>query len=564
MSTVASRVTRYRINNDGQSQEITDDVRDLTIIRRDTDNNGRERSDIKTTVIERMSTPRGYDIDRAYDYATSTKPAGYELDRIVRTVEYMGGPIIYRQEPIIIERPVYIRGPDPRYDAYYDREHVGARIRRDVDDYVHEKADKVMSKVDGVLVPEQEYRRERERERDVAPNDSASQHGRDYEDESYYRRERIVETDDRGESPHHKRHLAEGALAGLGVAELIRHHKKRQGEDTGHRGRRAIGSAALGAVGAEVISRARSRARSMRRSRSRSSDGGRVEKRGRDRSRSKSRVRQIATVAGVAGVAALAGFALRNRNNNRKEAILVERQSRSRHRRGSADSFDEVRARSEDPPAEKNHGNRIAQAGLASAAAAGLWQRLRSRSRAKKGIKERSRSRLRTGVPIAAAGLGGAAVAGLYQRQMAKKQAKRQQEEADAMALDDNRERSMSRDRSRSMSYSDDHGYRRSSPDGALIEYGGDPIYSDRRAEYHQHHHRRRRGSSSSEDSPDRRRGSSDNRSRSRSRTRGLAEAAAAAGVAGVAAHQYTKNKERKRAERERRRKSCRPIEHAL
>jgi len=545
MSAVASRVTRYRISDDNQSQEINDGGRDLTIIRRDTDI-GRDRSDVKTTVIERVTSPRSYDIDRAYDYATSTKPAGYELDRIVRTVEYLGGPMILRQEPIIIERPVYIRSPDSRYDAYYDRdrEHLGHRIRRDVDDYVHDKADRVVSRVENVMVPE-----EIRRERDVLPNDSASQHGRDYEDESYYRRERIVETDgERGESPHHKRHLAEGALAGLGVAELIRHHKKKQGEDVGHRGRKAVGSAALGAVGAEIISRARSRARSMRRSASRSESngaGGRIEKR-RDRSESKSRTKQLAAVAGVAAMAGIAGYAIRQRNKNNQQQIL-ERRSRSRHRRGSDESFEEMRT-TDQVPADKPRGNRVAQVGLASAAAAGIWQRWRSRSRAKKGEPERSRSRLRSTLPIAAAGLGGAAVAGLYERQRAKKENNRQEAE-DVMNRDASRDRDMSGDRSRSMPYSDYDGHRRASADGAMVEYGGEPIYSDhRRNEY-----RRRRGSSSSSESPERRR-RSDSRSRSRSRTRGLAEAAAAAGVAGVAAHQYTKSKERKRAERERRR----------
>ncbi|KAK4887912.1 hypothetical protein LTR28_003192, partial [Elasticomyces elasticus] len=110
---------------------------------------------------------------------------------------------------------------------------------------------------------------------------------------------------------------------------------------------------------------------------------------------------------------------------NKETVVINERRSRSRRRRGSVDGFVEQRGRSESKRADPEQRNRrIAQAGLASAAAAGIWDRVRSRSR---GGKSRERSRIRTGVPIAAAGLGGAALAGLYERNKGNKEARAEQ-----------------------------------------------------------------------------------------------------------------------------------------
>ena len=69
----------------------------------------------------------------------------------------------------------------------------------------------------------------------------------------------------------------------------------------------------------------------------------------------------------------------------------------------------------------KHRNKRIAQAGLATAALAGIAEHKRNKSRERKGGKSRSRSRVRTGVPIVASGLAGAAVTGLYEKARAKK-----------------------------------------------------------------------------------------------------------------------------------------------
>lgn len=302
-----------------------------------------------------------------------------------------------------------------------------------------------------------------------------------------------------------------------------------------------LGGAAVGALGAEAITRWRSRSR-RRRSESRSSGGsdrsrhtrrdhrGRRDSYSRSRSRSRSRSkslsgRRLAGYAGVAALGALGAYAL-TRNKN-KDTIIVNDGGRPGRRRSARRSLSEdgfVRdVREDDKHRDPQHRNRrIAQAGLATAAAAAVVERVRSKSR---GGRHKDQSRFHQGVPIVAAGLGGAALAGLYEKNKANKEAKR-----DAIIQDEmNRGRRGSRSRSRSLGPNarfDDQGY----------GYGNDPVYRDAPRDVYSDEdqpgqYRRRGGSAGS---------SPDNRYRRRSRSRndrGMAEAGAAAGAAGVAAH---------------------------
>ncbi|TKA70739.1 hypothetical protein B0A49_05453 [Cryomyces minteri] len=342
----------------------------------------------------------------------------YELEKYSKSTEYFSRPdppIIIRQEPqqIIIReaprKPIIIEREQPQYEIVERNEVPDNRqlVRREEppdEDYYFERTTREVDRGprrDDDLYEEREYRR--------GPKDSPSQHGDDRysSDDEYYRRETRV-SGGRDGSPHHKRHLAEGVIAGIGAAELVRHHRKQQGEDPGHRGRQLIGSAALGAVGAEVITRARSRYRetqSLSRSRS-SSRGGRRRDRYRKNSRSRSRTKTLIGLGTVAAIGALAGYAARNRGNNKQ--VANERRSRSRRRRSSVGGHEE-RAKSESKHRDPQHRNtRMAQAGLAAAAAAGLLERARSKSRA----------------PIVASGLGAAALAGLYEKNKARKEEK--------------------------------------------------------------------------------------------------------------------------------------------
>ena len=425
-----------------------------------------------------------------------------ELARYSRETDYYPAPpqpIIIRQEPqqiIIQEAPrAPITVPERREEDFQmvqrsevresqksvvGSDHRTERPRKDRDDeeedYYYERRVKRVDRDD-----DYDDRRSR-REREVSPGSSVSQrdnhHRKRYSSEDsydYVRKEEYGYDDE--EEPRHRRHLAEGAIAGIGAAEILRHHREKgSGEKGSRRGRvgKDLGAAALGAVGAEAVSRARSayRSRSRRRSRDRDEDdregrhrrkGGRERSRSRSRSESHSRVKKLAGLGlGAAAVAAAAAYANKQRKNKN------ERQSRSRHRQGSVDESvppDDAR----DP---KHRNTKIAQAGLAGAAVAGLVERARSKS--KGGNRDRSKSRLRQGLPIAAAGLGSAAIAGLYERNQAGKKEKEARRE-------DRAERRAHRERSRSVGYGPDGNREMAAPppgEPGMIEYGDGQVYS--------------------------------------------------------------------------------------
>ncbi|KAH9845917.1 serine/arginine-rich splicing factor 4-like [Teratosphaeria destructans] len=523
---------------------------------------------------------------------TATLDRPYDLERYSKSTEYFAQPqpIIIREpapQPIIIrersrEPQVIIREErrEPNYE-FVEREEVKEQslVKREEPpppEVVPPPAPATVAtavetaKPEKKKEPEEEsyfYERrvrevDRSRRRDesydrkteIRPRDSASQYSSD-DSYEYVRRERTYDDDrERSHSPRHRRHLAEGAIAGVGAAEILRHHRRSEGKPIGARLTNDVAGGALGAIGAEALSRvrsARSKSRVSRRSRTRSrswseDDRGppRPYRRRRSRSRSKSlsRAQQLGGLAAVAAVGALAGYAIK-KGTNKETVILPQdppRRSRSRRRRASVDSY--YNDRFSDPgnkAANPNYRNRrIAQAGLASAAAAGIWDRVRSKSRG-----GRSKSRVRQGVPIAAAGLGGAALAGLYENSKANKERKKEaiiEEEAGR----GRRRRSRSRSRSVPAShYADD----RRVDDQGLIAYGNEPIYPEQqgRGYYSDEepgmYRRRHRGGSSNGSSPDTRR-----RSRSRG-GRNLAEAGAAAGVGAVAAHELGRQRERSR-----------------
>lgn len=568
----------------------------------------RDREIIRAPSPPEPERVREFRFERERDFSpprrqTQTLERPYDIERYSKSTEYFSQPqpqpIIIREaapQPIIIREerrePIIIREErrEPQYE-FIEREEV--REDRSLVKREEPPPPTVIPSTRGPpstkpdpepqKAPEEENyfyerrireverpRRQREdsyddRRSEVRPRDSASQYSSD-DSYEYVRKERTYDEDvrrsrSRTRSPHHRRHLAEGAIAGIGAAEILGHHRKSQGKDEGGRIGRGLAGAAVGAVGAEALSRVRSRSRRRRsrdrsRSRSRSSsyesrrdrrDRGDRKKRSRSRSKSLTRRQQIGAGLAVAAVGALAGYALKNRGKN--ETVIVSdapppRRSRSRRRRASVDSYmtsplSDGGGRALDP----DHRNRrIAQAGLASAAAAGIFDRVRSKSR---GGRERSKSRVRQGVPIAAAGLGGAALAGLYEKNKANKEAKKAAIIADEM----NRGRRSSGWRSRSRSRSVPAPYPaddRSVDDRGLIAYGNEPIYPEDadRAYYSDEepgmYRRRHRGGSESGSSPD-------TRHRSRSRSRHMAEAGAAAGVAAVAAHEMGRRRERSR-----------------
>ena len=292
--------------------------REIRVIEREREAPPVERREIRVIEREREREPEPRRAEYRYERDFVDRP---DLERYTRSVDYYQRPeppqpIIIRQEPqqIIIQeapRPPVVLSPPPREENFEliqrseirgtERSEVGEErqlVRRpkpreeEEEDYYYERRVREVSRD-----PRDEERRSRvsrRHEREVSPNDSVSNIGRRddrYSSDSsyeYVRKEVRDEYDD--DAPRHRRHLAEGAALGVGAAEILRHHRKKSegGHDDsrGSRVGRDVGAAALGAVGAEAVHRARSAYRSKSRAGSRARD------RDYDRDRSGSRDRR--------------------------------------------------------------------------------------------------------------------------------------------------------------------------------------------------------------------------------------------------------------------------------
>jgi hypothetical protein len=515
-----------------------------------------------------------YDYRRDYrserDYEREYKQPLSDFYRFSRSAEYLARPENHSSSHIM--RPghsVMSRAARSIHEPEYQVVHRSEVVDRDPRDHEYYYQRRI-----------REYDDDRPLvRREISPHDSVSQvnrsrshrdRDRDYssDDSMVYVRKETREYDD---DPNHRRHLAEGALIGVGAAELLRSRNKGQGHEVPKgwgRAGRDVGAAALGAVAADAVMRYRSKSR--RRSLSVDDDRSprhhhRHRSRHRSRSRSSSHSR-AKTLAGIGlGAAALAGAVALAR---KKSGENRERRSRSRRRHGSGSSEEDARSAS-------HRKKRMAEAGLAGAAVAGLVEAAHSRSRSHKGQRNRSRSQsvIRKGIPVVATALGSAAIAGLYEKNKAKK------EEAAA----EERRRSRSKSQTRSANYPDP-----TRESAALIEYGQDPVYGNiPAADYYgrppspqgyysdavvpaaaggaaygasrhsrRHRHRSRGHSGDSDSDPDR-----DSRRRHRrherkegsgSRIRNLAEAGLAAAGLGYAASKYGERKEKKKTDKDR------------
>ncbi|KAF3392666.1 hypothetical protein F1880_008574 [Penicillium rolfsii] len=488
-----------------------------------------------------------------------------------------------REEPLSIsryERDVEYDPPVRRFEREYEREYYEPRnaytspreseydvVRRsDAEDdpyyYHHHRR-----------VREYEDRRSR---RELSPGDSISQTSRrrdrdrdDYssDDSMVYIRKETRDYD--GEHHHHKRHLAEGALVGVGAAELLRSRSKREGKEVSHGLSHAVKTAGAGALGAVAVNAAghvrdyyRSKSRSRHRSHSFDDDRSyRHSRSHRSRSRSHSHTRGKTLLEIGVGVAALAAgaAALHNKSkNDRRSRSRTRSRSRSRARALSSTRSEKDKDGASEETKRRQH---MAGAGLAGAAVAGLVEHARSRSRSRKG--ERSHSRLRKALPILGAGLATAAATGLYEKKKADK------EQKELAPHEGRRSRSRSRSRAPSDAYPDP-----TRDSAGLIEYGadpvagsipaehyygqpagqGDPYYSDGARRHSRSRSRGGRYSGSSDSDRDGRRKSRKHRSRSRD----LASAALGATGLGYAAHKYSQHRDRKNAERSRSRSRTR------
>jgi hypothetical protein len=237
-----------------------------------------------------------------------------------------------------------------------------------------------------------------------------------------------------------KRRL-EGALDGADVAALLANHRDDQGNGPKHHGRKVLGGAALGALGAEVIPRARSRHRESReeKSRSRSRPSSR-------HSRSKLKASRNLAAAGLA--TAPAAKYISNRRANNKEF----HRSRSRTRSASESSYSS---------------NKHFDVEGARSRSKSMTRYFRIKSRGRSGGKSRSMSQTRTEAEITVSGLAGAAVVRLYEDRKGKEAL-----EGEGAEIRMERGRSRSRNRSRG-AYSDTG----ADPELRIVTYGTEPMY---------------------------------------------------------------------------------------
>jgi hypothetical protein len=247
-------------------EDDRDDVRVEKRVERRTEEHGDHIDDVRVEKrIERRSDDHVDDvkvekrIERYHedDHSHHHHHHGGDIERYRKEVEYYAPadpppqPIVIRQKapepqqiivqeapappPVIIDRqaePGYvvlrennreIARRDPRDDEYYYR-----REERRNDDYAMERYDR--------------------RRRDYPS-----------EDEDVYVKRTIIRRERSTSSDHHrKRHLAEGALAGAGISALVSSRRGRDGDMQDNRGKKVLAGAALGALGTEVIRRARS------------------------------------------------------------------------------------------------------------------------------------------------------------------------------------------------------------------------------------------------------------------------------------------------------------------
>ncbi|KAK4179899.1 hypothetical protein QBC36DRAFT_56906 [Triangularia setosa] len=401
-------------------------------------------------------------------------------------------------------------------------------------------------------------------------------------DGEFYVRRRIVKREE-SSSPHRKRHIAEGALAGAGISAILASRRNANGELPEKRGRKVLAGAALGAIGTEVARRAHSAYEDrygekekevIIRERSRS-------RHGRSRSRSRSPHSRLKTGLGIAAVALAAAGAAKLYQSNK-----VEKEEMARGRPVHRASSDSSRS-----PSRKRSKSAAAKAGLGTAAAVGLVQHYRHKRSKSRDGKSRSRSRLRTGAEMVAAGLAAAGAKKMYDKRQDKKEDEREKEalkrerelsDDEHYARDEESYRRRSRSRSLPRSgptYPDDD-LPPTDPELGMVEYGEHPLYAnparphdpygaamgpaaaaagyESAAEEGRHRgrrkrsHRRRSRGDDDDYSADSEPETDKEKKRSSSKLRDLAAGAAAAGAAAFGIKKVRDNKKEKEKEKER------------
>ncbi|KAG5977285.1 hypothetical protein E4U55_006904 [Claviceps digitariae] len=481
---------------------------------------------------------------------------GHDVERYRKETEYYipqsppPAPVIIRQqstEPqrIIVQdappAPIILPRQQPGVVVLHDREANREMVRRERDAYEddyyyrHDRRE---------VVP---HRGDRERDYAMARYDRRPRRHDDYysdDDEYYYRR---TVRRERSESAHHKRHLAEGALAGAGISALLGSRRDAYGDLPENRGRKVLAGAALGALGTEVARRAHSAYED------RFGDG-------RDESPDHHHLLKKGLAFGAVALAA-AGAAqyLQSSKIEKEEAHRGRSRTRGHY---SGDDYSRSVSRSSRITRSKSKSksrrrslSTAAKAALGTAATAGIIKHFRDKSSSKSRGRSRSRSKSRI---RRVAEIGGAAAAAgvakkLWEKHSNKKERARDLSESGAddeyyrrgrgaRSRGGSRSGSRHRSRSRSMARSP-YSQPGADPELGLVEYGTDPLYSESRSDVAPRHvveteldqrrrerrRRSRRGRSVSAFGSDDDDDHQHERKRSKSRLRDMAAAGAAA-----------------------------------
>ncbi|KAK2598174.1 hypothetical protein QQS21_005725 [Conoideocrella luteorostrata] len=488
-----------------------------------------EEMKLERRVEERFDDDRGHDVERyrkETEYYVPQSPPPPPV--IIRQQSSEPQRIIVQDAP---PAPIIVPRQQPGVVVVRDRENDREMVRRERDPY----EDDYYYRYDRREVGP--YRGDRERDYAMARYEHRRpRRDDDYysdDDEFYYRRTTVRR--DRSESPHHKRHLAEGALAGAGLSAILSSRRDGYGDLPENRGRKVLAGAALGALGTEVARRAHSA----------------YEERFGDGRESPDHHHLLKKGLAFGAVALAAAGAAKYYQTNKVEKEEAHR-GRSRTRgHYSGDDYSRSVSRSSRVTRSKSRRRSIstvAKAALGTAATAGIVKHFRDKSKSKSrhGSRSRSKSRLRrvaeVGGVAAAAGIANK----LWKNHKEKKEGTRDLSESgddDYHRHRDTRSRRRSlsgsrhRSRSRSMARSP-YSQPGADPELGLVEYGHDPLYPEPRSAMsprdvdpevedmrRERRRRRRRGRSASLSETE----DLHERKRSKSRLRDMAAAGAAA-----------------------------------
>ncbi|KAG5926148.1 hypothetical protein E4U42_003586 [Claviceps africana] len=438
-----------------------------------------EEMRVETRMEERFDDNHGHDIERyrketEYYIPQSPPPAPV----IIRQQSAEPQRIIVQDAP---PAPIILPRQQPGVVVLRDREADREMVRRERDTY---EDDYYYRHGRREVVP---HRSRRECDYAMARYEHRPRRHDDYysdDDEYYYRR---TVRRERSESPHHKRHLAEGALAGAGISALLGSRRDAYGDLPENRGRKVLAGAALGALGTEVARRAHSAYE---------------ERYGDSREESPDHHHLLRKGLAFGAVALAAAGAAQYFQSNKIEKEEAHR-GRSRTRgHYSGDDYSRSVSRSSRVTRSKSKSRHrsisaAAKAALGTAATAGIVKHLRGKSSSKSRGRSRSRSKSRI---RRVAEIGGVAAAAgvankLWKNHSDKKERERHVSESGADDDDDDYHRrrkvrssgtspsgSRHRSRSRSMARSP---YSQPGADAelGLVEYGTDPLYSESRSD---------------------------------------------------------------------------------